>query len=439
MENIQSAVNNFLKKHGIYPSDIDLSALCDVFIDEMDKGLNGQESSLMMIPTYIRIEESIPVNEPVIVIDAGGTNLRTALVHFDNDKNCVIEHFSNYPMPGSRGEISKQIFFETVYQYIEPLLKFSDKIGFCFSYATEISPDKDGKVIGIAKEVRVTDLVGEYLGKNLLTIIQTHDPAAKKSIILLNDTVATLIGGKTAYPNRVFDNYFALILGTGYNTCYSEKCENIGKLRPAADPIPNDSMLINMESGIFSKAPSYDLFDAFDRTTVKPGDHLFEKAVSGAYQGVVFLAILKQAAADGLFSPSACAKLAALPALSSKELDEFLYVPHGENTLAQCCDGTTDDAQIIFYLIDAFMERIAMLITVNITAMLKATGYGKNPCLPVCVAAEGTTFYKSKLIRGKLDYYAKAFTNEVHGLYFEYTKAENAVLAGTAIAALQNC
>jgi hexokinase len=106
---------------------------------------------------------------------------------------------------------------------------------------------------------------------------------------------------------------------------------------------------------------------------------------------------------------------------------------------AACCGDSEAAARTLFYLIDAVMERIAMLVTINITAILRHTGTGKNPNAPVCVAADGTTFYKSKLLRTKVDYHIRRFTNDRNGRYCEFVKAENGVLTGAAIAALQNC
>ncbi|MDR3120476.1 MAG: hexokinase, partial [Clostridiales bacterium] len=87
---------------------------------------------------------------------------------------------------------------------------------------------------------------------------------------------------------------------------------------------------------------------------------------------------------------------------------------------------------------DALVERIAIFTAVNVTAILRKTGRGKNPNAPVCVTADGTTFYKSKLLRGKLDHHIREFTNGRNGLYCDFVKADNGVLCGTAIAALQN-
>ena len=93
---------------------------------------------------------------------------------------------------------------------------------------------------------------------------------------------------------------------------------------------------------------------------------------------------------------------------------------------------------MLYYLIDSIIERAAKLVAINISAILLKTGQGKKPCKPVCITAEGSTFYKSKLFKNKLDYYIKDYLNDKKGLYCEFIKTENATLIGAAIAGLLN-
>ena len=459
MSEILQVVKGFLRARGLLAQDIDIGALCDDFESEMAKGLSSYNSgsSLMMIPTFIKIEDDIPVDEPVIVIDAGGTNLRVALVRFDNSLRCVVERFENHPMPGSNGTLTKDEFFDRLCGYIEPLLGESRKIGFCFSYPVAILPNRDGRVLFLSKEVRVDGLVGELLNQNLLNAIAARGGAAagpgrgKESVVLLNDTVATLLGGKAAYPGRAFDGYIGFILGTGTNTAYVEDCKNIGKLREALpDGAEPDcaSMVVNTESGTFGMAPRSAADENLDRQTKDPGKYKFEKAISGAYQGALLKEIIALASADGLFPGGAGERLAKIERLRARDIDLFLDYPFGDNVLAAACSGggagvangcQRQAAEALYYIIDAMFERIAVFVTASLTSIIRRTGRGKNPCAPVCVTADGTTFYKSKMMRSKLDYHVRRYMNDECGFYCEFVKAENGVLAGTAIAALQNC
>jgi len=457
MDKALAGVTKFLKGHGMYPGDLDLERMCVDFEDEMLKGLSSykSDSSLLMLPTFIKIGSEIPREKPVIVIDAGGTNLRTAVIRFDKDFNCVVSEFKNYPMPGANGEVSKKVFFDTIYEYLEPILNKSSQIGFCFSYAVTIMPNRDGRVIELSKEVHVEGLVGEPVNENLLNVIKERRKTSNHTIVQLNDTVATLLGGMAAYPNRKFGGYIGFILGTGTNTCYSEDCANIKKLSEvelttmqAAAYAPGNSMLVNIESGSFNKAPFGDIDETLDKKMKDPGRYRFEKAMSGGYQGILMTDILRNAAAEKLFSPEANERFFVLKTLESKDLDDFLYHPYGDNVLSVCAgtagsaggagDVAEEDARKLYFLIDALFERAAIFVTANVTSILRKSSMGKNPNLPVCVTADGSTFYKSKLFRAKLDYHIREFTNKKNGLYCDFVKAENGVLTGTAIAALQN-
>lgn len=439
MQDVKARVGDFLKKYGMDAGSVDLKRNSEIFLEEMKAGLVSAKSSLMMIPTYIRMEKELPVNEKVIAIDAGGTNFRVACIHFNDEKKPVVEDFQNYPMPGTSGEVSKAVFFDTIAGYLEPVLDKSGKISFCFSYPAEITPEKDGRLTKFSKEVKAREVEGQLIGANLLEAVRKRGHTAPKSIILLNDTVATLLAGKASAPDRVFDTYMGFILGTGTNICYIEKNENIVKVPEISRT--GGSMLINVESGNYSKAPRGEVDLEMDRTMQNPGSYCFEKAISGAYQGSLVLAAIRKAAGEGLFSKEFAAAFSSVDALSSREIDDFLFYPHGGNVLAGCCPASERgdaDRLTLYYLIDGVIERAAKFVTFSLTASILKTGKGTNPCAPVCITADGSAFYKSKLFRTKLDYYIRTFTNEEMGVYCEFVKVDNGTLMGTAIAGLLN-
>ncbi|RCX09908.1 hexokinase [Anaerobacterium chartisolvens] len=441
MNEIIKKVNTFLMKYRMHHEGIDLARDSRTFIEDMDRGLAGEESTLKMLCTYLNPEGDIPVNEPVIVIDAGGTNFRVAVVTFDSDKKPAIDDFKLYSMPGTNGEISKDEFFNTIAGYLESVINKSNKIGFCFSYPTEILPNKDGKLIRFNKEVRVRGMHGVEIGSSLLEALKQKGYTNKKSIVLLNDTVATLLGGKAAHPDRKFDSYIGFILGTGTNTCYIEENSKIKKARDLADAA--GSTMINIESGGYGKATRGELDEQLDLTTSDPGSQQFEKMISGAYQGKLLMTVMKKAAQDGLFTDKAAENLLGIKELVSRDIDDFCYYPYSkDNVLGRCINSESinneNNRLTLYYIIDAIIERAAKLTAINLAAVIVKTGRGKNPLLPVCVAAEGTTFYKSKLFRGKLDHYIREYFNEESGIFCEFAKTENATLTGTAIAGLLN-
>jgi hexokinase len=89
----EKQVTSFLEKYGMHYASIDIENQLKLFTAEMVNGLKGRQSSLRMYPTFIEFNNKIPKNKPVIVLDAGGTNLRAAVLHFDADKKPVVAKY----------------------------------------------------------------------------------------------------------------------------------------------------------------------------------------------------------------------------------------------------------------------------------------------------------------------------------------------------------
>ena len=423
----------FLRKHNMFYEDINMAKSCDIFIEEMGNGLKGNSSTLKMIPTYISLDKEVDYGKNVIVIDAGGTNFRVGLVQFKEDKRLEIDYLQKYPMPGAHGEITKDEFFEKVVEYLSPIIEKSNNIGFCFSYPTEILPNKDGKLIHFNKEVKVSDMVGEKIGEYLMKTLKRNGYFSEKRITIINDTVATLLGGLVNVNDRKFDSYIGFILGTGTNTCYVEENRNIKKNELLSGS--SGTGIINIESGGYGKFQRSDIDENFDEGTEAPKAQWFEKMISGAYQGGMVLAIIKQAAHENLFKDKTAEKIERVEKLESMEIDDFCNHPYGMNILAQCV-GDEIDREKIYFIIDAFFERAARLSAINLAAVMLKNGKGKNPCKPVCISVEGSTFYKSKLFKSKLDCYVADFMNRQLGIWCELVKVENATIIGTAVAGI---
>ncbi len=436
MIEIKNKVKHFLKDNEMYFEDIDMDECCDIFMQEMQAGLEGRESSLAMIPTYIEVGRDIPAGKPVIVLDAGGTNFRVATVYFDEMGKPIIENFKQEPMPGIDKEASKEDFFGTIVKYMTDVVDVSTNVGFCFSYPTEILPSKDGRLIRFCKEVKAKQVEGELIGENLATAIEAAGYESGKRIVILNDTVATLLAGMSAFPNRIFESYVGFILGTGSNCCYIESNRNITK-KP--DLEPDREQVINVESGSFGRAPRGAIDLELDKSTLDPGRYTFEKMFSGGYLGMLCLKTIQKAGGQGLFSHKVTEELLAIKDLQTVDVNSFMRFPHGDSSLAVICKkGGEQDCAVVWYVVDGLIERAAMLTAILLSSIVLKTDKGKNPCAPVCITAEGTTFYELKSLKSKVEYYLKSFLEEKHNRFFEIVSLENATLIGAAIAGLTN-
>lgn len=436
MKKLRDKVRQFLKQCQASHDNIDMEQLCKVFHSEMRHGLAGQVSSLAMIPTYIQVGQDVPIDQPVIVLDAGGTNFRVATVRFDSSGKAVVKNLIQKPMPGLKKETSKDEFFATVVEYMAGLADASDKIGFCFSYPTEILPSKDGRLVRFCKEVKAKEVEGELIGENLLTALARAGHKGQKSVVILNDTVATLLAGVSASHQMNYDSYVGFILGTGSNCCYVESNRNITKLSGLDD---RAGQIVNVESGAFDKAPRGTIDLQLDESTLDPGQYTFEKMFSGAYLGPLCLKALQEGARQGLFSKAAAEKLLAAEELQTKDVNDFLRSPHGHSPLAQIsAAGSVQDGAVVWYVLDGLIERAAKLVAALLSSVVLTSDKGQNPCEPVCITAEGTTFYELKSLKAKIESYLRNFLQEQNGRYIEIVKVDNATLIGAAIAGLTN-
>ncbi|HOJ77386.1 MAG TPA: hexokinase [Bacillota bacterium] len=433
-----TVVKDFLKKYQLDYEEINMEEQCRIFLAEMEQGLAGS-GSLEMIPTFIEVGNEIPLNQRVIVLDAGGTNFRVATVYFDAEQKPVIEDFKKYSMPGIERELDKTTFFATMAEYVKDVIDKSDRIGFCFSYPTAMNPNKDGKVIRFSKEVKAKEVEGELIGENLKkALADLGFFCDSKKIVILNDTVATLVGGQVASRGRAFDSYIGFILGTGTNCCYIEKNANIVKNQQLD---PDKSQIINVESGGYRKAPQSLIDLEYDRSTVNPGMATFEKMISGRYLGDICTLVIRHAATDGIFTSNVSERLKTIT-VNTIDINNYICNPFNkanDNPVTKALsEGNSEDYERMYHLIDRVVERAAKLVAISLAAMVLKSGKGQNPCYPVCITAEGTTFHQFKGLRAKTEYYLKQYMVEEKQRYYEMVSVENATLIGAAIAGLTN-
>ena len=418
-------LSSFMKQISMHPDQTDIHAVTESFLHDMDMGLRGEARSLPMIPTYISALGTPPENKPVITVDAGGTNLRIGLVSFQNGVP-VNHHFEKHAMPGTKGEMSAEEFFESLTDMLYPLTKQSDTVGFGFSYPVEILENRDGKIILLNKEVQVRGAGGYLIGETLKRKLAERGVTEEMKFVVLNDTVATLMGTAACFGLENVDGVAALVLGTGCNSCYMEKGEKILKLNHAGD------MIVNCESGGFTGGGGGKADDVLDCNSGTPGTFRFEKMMSGIYLGRLVTHIARLAADAGLMS--AAFGNPGGEYFTATELDSFIR--GGENRICAMCKGS--DAETLSGIVDMVFERAAKLICANIAALCIHCDGGKKPETPFLLAAEGSMFQHALLFRDKLDYHLDTHIRQGLGRFVAISTAEDATMAGSALAALLN-
>ncbi len=380
----------FLKDNNfVTAAEIDRQAMIGTFISEMEKGLKGEPSSLMMIPAYVGVNGKIPEGAKAAVLDAGGTNFRGGIVTIPP----AITDKQNQPMPGTKGEVDEETFYAAFADEVKRVLPLATtkKIGWCFSYPAESTPDLDAQLVRWTKNIEAPAIVGQYVGKELLKRLGGGE------IAIVNDTVATLLAAKATEGDKTYSSYIGFILGTGTNSAYVEKNKNIVKL-PGTDP--DGSMIINAESGGFDKIEQSEFDKGVDRKTGNPGKNIFEKMIAGAYLGGIGLEIYKAAAKEGLFSKKAADALAGLGALETMDFDNFCaaFKKEGRDNVLDTIFEDADDAKMARRLGLPVFERAAVLTAVHLAAFVIKSGEGNDPSAPVAINADGLTYYKTRAI-----------------------------------------
>ena len=103
VENLLEKTDGFLRDTGMHPDLTDAAALAEKLAEAMDAGLAGEKGGLAMIPGFVAAPEKLPEDESVIVIDAGGTHLRTALCGFSGGSNRLHRHARAHKRAGGLG------------------------------------------------------------------------------------------------------------------------------------------------------------------------------------------------------------------------------------------------------------------------------------------------------------------------------------------------
>jgi len=289
-------------------------------------------------------------------------------------------------------------------------------------------------------------VIGKAIGAGLREALARRHIPVPQRILLLNDTVATLLCGLSELPDhgglrRGEDHYgveagpmVGFILGTGFNTAYPEK-----RIPKIGFDSPHNPQIVVCETGNFAHRYMGFLDKEYDRTTKNPGTYTLEKAAAGAYLGPLTFHIIKQAIRDGLISFNRKEDFLSWSTLQTKDLNAFMYEPLAQTgPIGELFGKDERDAIAGFsYLTSIVTERGALLSAAIVAAAVaKSGGDGADPFVPVRVAVEGTTYMIYKGMRVALESYLHIMLTRDKPRSYAIAPVEQASLLGAAVAAL---
>ena len=415
----------FLIRHGMDAERIDPDACIGAMKAQMLSGLAGGPCSMEMIPTYLSNDGALPRDACAAVIDAGGTNFRRALVRFTVD-GPVVSNMHKCSMPGVGESCSWEEFIRFTADQIEPLMAWTDVIGFCFSYPADITPERDGRVVCIDKEVVVQGCEGQLVGGSLLEELERRGITGKR-IVILNDTVAVLLGGAANLDKDAYSGFIGQVSGTGTNTCASLPVKQIGKLGLEGE----GGMVVNLESGSYDGIRGGDFDRMLDASSHAPGTKLFEKLTAGVYLGSLARLMLQGAVEEDLLSDDCAAHVRSLPRIDASVIDAWA-AGEGFSLLG----GDEDDHAFAQELSMALFRRSARCMCTNLLAIAELADGGKDK--PMCVLAEGSLVQKGRHYRPELQRLLEEYGYKGRGRRLELHVGEETTIPGAAAAALLN-
>jgi hexokinase len=260
----------------------------------MREGLAGRPSSLRMLPSYIARPSGAERGEAVAV-DFGGTNVRILRVCLEGGQvTCSKSSRFNLKDPDgtydfTREETRAEELFDFIAHHVLDVLAGDGStlpLGHTFSFPCRQEGLNRAVLIQWTKEIKTSGVEGKDVTPLLAEALARQGVRHIRPVAVINDTVGTLLAA--AYKLRDVD--LGSICGTGHNTCYLEP----------RHPLTSQPMIVNMEAGSFDGVTLTPFDREVNEASVRPGEQLLEKMVSGAYLGELVLAALRTMAAEKL-------------------------------------------------------------------------------------------------------------------------------------------
>jgi len=348
-------------------------------------------------------------------IDMGGSNLRILKVKLDgnggidqsNSKAITAE------IPAAIQQSSAEVLFDFIVDTIIKLISEDKvKMGFTFSFPVNQTSINSGILIKWTKGFTARDVVERDI-VNLLNNAMVKKGIKANVNALINDTVGTLLTG--AYQQVGTDCCIGLILGTGSNTCYVEKIENIKKYKSDSGA---KEMIINMEAGNFGSRridkdmPLTKWDHLLNRQSNNPDNQILEKQISGMYLGEITRLILIDLIRGGkIFTSVKDTKLRLdepygfdTKQMSIIETDKTPDLTTVQKTLSEfgISKSTKEERLLVQKIAHLVAERAAALASAQLVACLVQMGKDKKD---VVVAVDGSVYEKYPGFKSMMDHY----------------------------------
>lgn len=236
-----------------------LSKITQKFTEELQNAQKGNKTSLPFIRHQLSLKPKVKKGEIFQVLRIGGSIYQNALVKNVDGKVAIVKSVQK-PLPKFT---SKEVFLSFINKTLD-----KDVSHLALNFAYPLAPISrngylDGTLVSGSKEHEFIGLVGLPVGETIENYIQDIQ---KRTIhtALANDTVCLVLSGLTQFrPQGLVGG----VIGTGLNFAF----------------FLDEETIVNLESANFDKFPQSTEGKLIDKASVRPGDALIEKEISGGY------------------------------------------------------------------------------------------------------------------------------------------------------------
>lgn len=359
---------------------------------DLRKGLKDPaESSLRMLKSYVGLPDGNETGE-YLALDFGGTNVRVLRIRLEgNGKFEVLKKVAKpLKVAGVYDFIGEGSTAEQMFDFIAGLVDEAVDgnhetkyfLGHTFSFPSEQSDLYNAKLIIWTKEFATAGVEGKVVNDLLKEALERQGLNNVEPTAVINDTVAVLLAAAYKQP----DVYIGSIYATGHNTCY---------LEPYADSA-EEPMILNLESGGFSKLIPNCFDREFDKNSEKPGEQRLEKMVSGRYMGEIFgMALAELLNENGKkygFTSIDMSNIIVDDSDDKKEVKAIVAEKTG-------CNLDTADAELVQKFAAAMVVRSARLVTASYVGIIWQLAGEEGKALKQHIAIDGSVYEKMPLAK----------------------------------------
>ena len=359
---------------------------------DLRKGLKDPaESSLRMLKSYVGLPDGNETGE-YLALDFGGTNVRVLRIRLEgNGKFEVLKKIAKpLKVAGVYDFIGEGSTAEQMFDFIAGLVDEAVDgnhetkyfLGHTFSFPSEQSDLYNAKLIIWTKEFATAGVEGKVVNDLLKEALERQGLNNVEPTAVINDTVAVLLAAAYKQP----DVYIGSIYATGHNTCY---------LEPYADSA-EEPMILNLESGGFSKLIPNRFDREFDKNSEKPGEQRLEKMVSGRYMGEIFgMALAELLNENGKkygFTSIDMSNIIVDDSDDKKEVKAIVAEKTG-------CNLDTADAELVQKFAAAMVVRSARLVTASYVGIIWQLAGEEGKALKQHIAIDGSVYEKMPLAK----------------------------------------